>query len=352
MSENMDLMLDSEYARAMTLHQEILAGAQLICNGIVQFSRAINEMHEDKLYKKMNWDTFEDYVEQSVGLGRRQAYRYLTAYKKLGPEYLEENKKLGITKLELLASLEQGDLEDVAKDQDLAGMTVAEVKALVERSKKQEDDIARLETEIKDADNGAEVWKKEAERLREEAEAKDAKLEELTAAPIETGDVPAGADELEAARQEAREEALAETAETIEKAAAEAAEKARAEMAEQLAQLEKQLAENEKRVQEEAHKAACDARAEERAAASEELARQRQESEDAAKRAEALEKELKLASSKESVAFSLWFDQVQQAFARMLEQVAAVRDRGDAEEAEKYTAAGKKLLEVLAAQLE
>lgn len=120
-----------ERGQAMQLHSDIMANMRAAATAMVEFCRQLKEMRDRKLYSALGFARFEDYAEQAVGIKWRQAYNYIQVYERLSPQLLEQNAGLGVTKLLLLTQVSAPDRAEFAGENDLAGMTVEEIKALI-----------------------------------------------------------------------------------------------------------------------------------------------------------------------------------------------------------------------------
>ena len=97
----------SRYQEAATLHAQIMASGNQAAQALVEFARLLKRMRDERLYEEFDVD-FDTYVEERVGIRKRQAYTYIRAYEELGPRMMGEQAHLGITKLELLAQVVPG----------------------------------------------------------------------------------------------------------------------------------------------------------------------------------------------------------------------------------------------------
>ena len=381
MNEQLQLQNQVDKARleAQELHTRIMANGMVVASAMVEFSRELKEMRDKKLYQALGYAEFGEYVEQAVGLKQRQAYTYISNYERLGPKLLEEQAHLGVTKLGLLGEISAPERAEFAQEHDLAGMTVNEVKALVQKATDQGKQLSMLEIELADAASGEKTYKAEAERLAaelEQARGQTADLRLRAEGPeaaqsadlgasngaaqgwgsgkqagrfaeqmpgMEPGKDPA---EWEKKLEEARRAAAEDAQREAQAQAARTLKEERARLRRELeAKQEKEAAEKLAAARGEGEKKA---REELEAAAAREKARLEAEKKDAEQRALELAKKLELAASRESTAFAVWFDQLQAAFNKMLEQAAALEGQSKAEEAGKLRAALKKALAVMA----
>ena len=127
--------------KAYDTHARILANGQVMARALVDVCHDLKTMRDEGLYAELGYDTFEEYAEQACGIKQRQAYSYISAYEKLGQKYMADHADLGITKLELISQINSYEREEFAADVDLESATVRELKAEVERYKKQTDQL-------------------------------------------------------------------------------------------------------------------------------------------------------------------------------------------------------------------
>lgn len=302
-----------EQAQAMGLHYEIMAAAQAAANSLLALGRKLKQMRDTGGYKRLGFETFADYTEQAVGIRQRQAYNYISVVENVPARLVEENAAAGVTKLALLAKLGTADQQEVA-GQDLAHITVAELKQIIEEKNGLAEQLSLLQEETKPAAE-AESTEVDLDALRAEAlkqaraEVADTHRKELDSA------LKAQADRLEADHAEA----LRRNTETTRRKVQEAADQHAAELVEQ-------AAENARREQAEKDSAAL------------EQARQTAQ-------------KLQLSSSEESIRFSVLFEQLQNAAQEMMDLVDALTAEGRAEEAARLRTALTGALQALTEQV-
>lgn len=138
--------------KAYDTHARILANGQVMARALVDVCHDLKTMRDEGLYTELGYDTFEEYAEQACGIKQRQAYSYISAYEKLGQKYMTDHADLGITKLELISQISSYEREEFAADVDLESATVRELKAEVERYKKQTEqltfDLGQAQSEV------------------------------------------------------------------------------------------------------------------------------------------------------------------------------------------------------------
>ncbi|MBQ4397599.1 MAG: hypothetical protein II828_08760 [Clostridia bacterium] len=135
--------------RARELHQKILISAQLVAQNLWEMCSSLKEMRDDKLYKSFGYANFEDYCEKEVGLKRRQAYQYISIADRLSLEFVQSTAQIGVEKFALLASISDGEREQVMEETDVESVTVRELKEQIRTLRA---DKERLETDLSEAD--------------------------------------------------------------------------------------------------------------------------------------------------------------------------------------------------------
>lgn len=159
-----------DYQEACTLHNQIILNGSMAAQSLVEMCRGLKVMRDKRAYTHLGYQSFEDYSERAANIGRRQAYNYIAALERLGPEAMQSNAHLGITKLELLSQLPEAALADVLESGQAEDMTTREVKDLVAELTKAREQLSLLQDE-------SESDKQEtAEDLRK----KDIKISDLT----------------------------------------------------------------------------------------------------------------------------------------------------------------------------
>ena len=363
--QNGEQIKPDERGQAMQLHSDIMANMRAAATAMVEFCRQLKEMRDRKLYSALGYARFEDYAEQAVGIKWRQAYNYIQVYERLSPQLLEQNAGLGVTKLLLLTQVSAPDRAEFAGENDLAGMTVEEIKALISEKNGLAQQISMLETEKADAENSETFLKKEVARLQAESREKDELLEKLRQEPVETCAAFLEQNGDERSRAATRENVLLSTEEggdaeqcvDLDAVRAEAAMAARAE-AQKLAEAEKAeavraaRADEREKAKKAAEKAQADAvkKAEDAAAAraKAQAEQERAELESAAKQAEEraheLEKRLEIAGDQDTLRFSLLFEGIQRDMNTALGLLNSMRGKGNTDKADKLGSAMAQLL--------
>lgn len=323
-----------EQQEAAAMHFEIVQAAKTAVNSLLDLGRKLKRMRDSGRYKDLGFSSFAEYTEAAVGIKQRQAYNYITVVESLPARLIEENAAAGVTKLALLSKLNPEDREDLTGDA-LANITVAELKKLVEerdsmaqqlnlfQQEEQVETIAEVEAEPLDADA---IRRQAVEETRQQLAAEfaeeRAKLEAAHAAAINE------------ATLKAEKAAAAE----VRKAKADAKQKAQEETAKQVAQAR----------QEAAREAAAQQEAKDRAV----LEQAQQAEAEARERAETMVKQMEAGSDEDGVRFFLLFEQLTDKVDAMRELAGTMREKGKADQADKFMTALRGALAAIQEELE
>lgn len=331
-------METEEGRNAAALHNSIMAAKLAATNAMLDLCRGLKMMRDSKAYKALGFENFEEYSVNAVGIKYRMAANYIAVYEQLGEKMIAENADVGVTKLNLLAQISDPAEREEAAKENLAGMTVAEVKALVAEKNSLQEQLSLLGQEKDTAQKKYMAESAKADKLAEE-------LAHLQAVPndppatVEARVLPADIEQIKAA---AREEGAKE--------AEKAARKAETELRNKLEG--KRLLDVERARKEGAESAREEAERQARENLTEEVKSAREAQRAAEERAKELLAKMEVQSSAETVKFGLYMEQLQRAVNGMDEQVEALRAKGDTAQAEKLLGAAKKVLQIKLQELE
>lgn len=296
--------LSEEQNEALNLHYEIIAKGNLAASAMVDFCQNLKRMRDERKYLLLGHETFEEYVEQDVGIKQRQAYTYIQALESLGEKYLQSNASLGISKLGMLAALPWYERREVEENNDVAEMSTRELKETIAKLHEAQEQLTLITAERDEL----------AKNSREHEDLSDT--------------VRRLREELKAATDKPAATVMCEpTAKEIKQYTAAAIEKERAKAKKDR---EKAIVEAEKRVRDAAEKSAAD----ELGRKTEELEKKYKAVLDAAEkekselvgRLEKVEKDAKLTASPEVAKFSVYFDSVQKYINVMRGIIASMDD--------------------------
>ena len=129
-----EMILNEQYKTAAELNQKIIFAAQMAQQNLFNMCRMLKQMRDDKLYKELGYQNFEEYCENEVGISRHMAYKYTDI---LEVKNVESIQHFGITKLSLLASLSEAQQEEIQQTVDLEDISVRKLKEEIARLKKE-----------------------------------------------------------------------------------------------------------------------------------------------------------------------------------------------------------------------
>ena len=126
-------VLTKQHKTAIELNQKILITAQAAQQNLYDMCVMLKQMRDDKLYKELGYQNFEDYCESEVGFGYRQAHKYISIVENV--KNMNSNSCLGITKLSLLSSLSESQQDQLQQTVNLEDTSVRELKAEIAKLK-------------------------------------------------------------------------------------------------------------------------------------------------------------------------------------------------------------------------
>ena len=164
-------VMSADYTKAVSLTKKIKANAAAAQESLWEVCKGLKEMHDGKLYKELGYQNFEEYSENEVGFGRRQAQKYLAIASIENGNSSSHFEKIGVTKLALLAKLDEPQREEIQQNVDVESVTVKELK----------DQITALQKDNKSLAEDRQREGLRADRLAREAREKDNQIESLVA---------------------------------------------------------------------------------------------------------------------------------------------------------------------------
>lgn len=252
-----------EAAAALETHNAIISSLENAANALVSLCRNLKHMRDTKGFTALGFEKFEDYTETACNIKKRQAYNYIQSYERLGSDFMQSNAQLGITKLLLLTEVCAVDRADFVEENDLEGMSVAEVKKLVAQNNDRGEQIDLLEERLSSAlDEIKELKDRPVDvAVEQPSEADIKKLVDKRTAEMQTEfaekEKALKADykqKLSAAKQKAQEKADAEKQKAVAEARSSAINEAKEEFKSKLEKAEQERAEAMKQAEQMAAK--------------------------------------------------------------------------------------------------
>lgn len=198
-----EITVSEQHKQAIELHQKIIVSANLAQQNIWDMCNGLKTMRDNKLYKELGYQNFEDYCENEVGMKRSNAYNYISIVEKINPENVQTFGQISKSKLMLLATISEPEQAEIAEKLDLENTTVKQLKAEIDRLKdeKQEATDKSIDycRQLNNAKKDADYYKQQADTSKESyrnienqlAEEKNKnfkltnKVQELESRPIE-----------------------------------------------------------------------------------------------------------------------------------------------------------------------
>ena len=124
-----------KYTEAYNLNVRICVNAQMAQQNLWEMCRGLKEMHDGKLYKELGYSSFEQYTEEEIGIKRHQAQKYLAIAEFENGDSSHHFEQLGVTKLALLAKLDEPQREEIQQTVNVEEVSVKELKAEIDKLK-------------------------------------------------------------------------------------------------------------------------------------------------------------------------------------------------------------------------
>lgn len=177
-----EIIISDNYTRAYSLDKKIKANAQVAQESLYEVCKGLKEMRDDKLYKELGYQNFEEYTKAELEIDRRQAYRYINIAENLTSDFVTSMSQIGTTKLTMLSKLDEATRNEIVKNTDVSGTSVKELERQIRELKSENDKLRQAEEKyIGEVDKA----KKELQKAEEENDLLSSQIEELENRPIE-----------------------------------------------------------------------------------------------------------------------------------------------------------------------
>lgn len=132
-----EMILNEQYKTAAELNQKIIIAAQMAQQNLYSMCVMLKQMRDDKLYKELGYQNFEEYCENEVGFSSRNARNYISVIENINEEKWKSISAFGMTKLSLLASLSESQQEEIQQNVNVEDISVRKLKEEIARLKKE-----------------------------------------------------------------------------------------------------------------------------------------------------------------------------------------------------------------------
>lgn len=165
-----EITVSEQHEQAIELHQKIIVSANLAQQNIWDMCNGLKTMRDNKLYKELGYQNFEDYCETEVGFNRTQAHKYISIIENTS-ENVYSSKHLGVSKLYLLSTISEPEQAEIAEKLDLENTTVKQLKAEIDslKAEKQEATDKSIDycRQLNNAKKDADYYKQQADTSKE-----------------------------------------------------------------------------------------------------------------------------------------------------------------------------------------
>lgn len=195
-----------KYTEAYNLNVRICVNAQMAQQNLYEVCKGLKEMRDGKLYKELGYNSFDDYTENEVGLSRFMAYKYAAI---ADMKNVESIQQIGVTKLALLAKLDEPQREEIQETVNVEEVSVKELKAEIDKLKdaqkgykERQDKLLQknkdLVKELEDSEACRDKLSADLDESRDTVSSLEKQIEELENKPVDVYENTAKINELKA----------------------------------------------------------------------------------------------------------------------------------------------------------
>ena len=171
-----------EYLAAFNLNARIHYCKDSVERGLAEMCIGIEQMRDGKQYKVLGYSNFEEYCQTEFGFTRMNGVRYADIGKMLNGQnvtsMLQNAESIGMTKLSLLAKLDEPTREVLTEAVDVENATVKELKAQITALQRDKD---KLEGETADLGQRLDLAEEKLSKSERQTKAKQDELDDLRA---------------------------------------------------------------------------------------------------------------------------------------------------------------------------
>lgn len=157
------------HMKALKCHSEIVSNCEVAQSALLNICKNLKTIRDEELYKELGFNSFGEYVEKNgdYEFKERQAYNYISTYEQLGAKVIKENSQAGITKLNLLVQIPAYERAEILENNDLANISVSELKKLKDELVEKGEQISLLEEQTADNEKEANAAQDELKKLQD-----------------------------------------------------------------------------------------------------------------------------------------------------------------------------------------
>lgn len=202
-------VLTKQHKTAIELNQKIIITAQAAQQNLYDMCVMLKQMRDDKLYKELGYQNFEDYCENEIGFSYRHSHRLITIIENV--KNLTSMSGVGSTKLSLLATLSEPEQEQIQQTVNLEDTSVRELKAEIAKLKDaHKKELKELSDENTELQGKMKELVSDADTVRAELAEANEKITELESRPVEVAvqDNPESSKKIEELNRKLLDESL------------------------------------------------------------------------------------------------------------------------------------------------
>lgn len=176
--------ITDSYLKAVNINRNIIVNAQAAQMSLYEVCKGLKTMRDDKLYKELGYQNFEEYCENETGIKYRQAFNFIKIVEAYG-ENLQPVAGLGTTKLALLASLSEEERTEITENTDLESVSKRELEEKIKEIKTLREKNDELNRENVTIVKQRETLISQRDKLEDQVADLESQIEELESRPIE-----------------------------------------------------------------------------------------------------------------------------------------------------------------------
>lgn len=157
--------------RAVKLTRQIISNGNIAASCMVEMGRDLKTVRDERLFSEMGYESFEEYCEKKVGVGKRHGYNFIQVFERFGEEKLAQLQGLGITKLLDMAKLDDEEVSDLMQNNNVAELSTRELSAKIEEYRNKYEQLTLQLEEEKSKNADSTLLESQVEELRKQLEA-------------------------------------------------------------------------------------------------------------------------------------------------------------------------------------
>jgi len=204
-----EIVLTKQHKTAIELNQKIIITAQAAQQNLYDMCVMLKQMRDDRLYKELGYQNFEDYCENEVGFSYRHSHRLITIIENV--KNLTTLSGLGSSKLSLLATLSEPEQEQIQQNVNIEDVSYRELKAEIAKLKDaHKKELKELSDENTELQGKMKELVSDADTVRAELAEANEKITELESRPVEVAvqDNPESSKKIEELNRKLLDESL------------------------------------------------------------------------------------------------------------------------------------------------